>query len=682
MSCDADEAGGSIYWRAIKVDGRGQLTEEVFGNGVSTSRSYNGRSAKLETMTTLGVSAQLIQDIQYEYDARGDLRERIDYMLPGPVSGHRHERFTHDPLHRLETVERYVEGKAWVTELGLTYDSIGNIKSKSDVGTYEYNSNRPHAVTQIIDSSTSDSSYLYDANGNLEENNTHAFQYTAFNKPRLASPKTPSIGDVAVFKYSAGHQRIAKVTEKYTRLYLGGLANVELERSGENSQLKSFRYYIRAGDRVIAEIAREVTPTDPTGYDTNTLYLHNDYLSSIQAITNSDGDLFKRYDYDAFGKLINEEVLSPDARDLRFGYTGHEHDNDLGLINMKGRIYDPTLARFLSPDPFVQAPHFSQSLNRYSYVWNNPLSLMDPSGFTAEPPPPPPPSVRDKSKKRDKAWAAAQQLGSTDILGSGAGVTYSPGIDDGTGSSDTNSQSQNQSKTDESIGLLGAFKNGMDKAAELQHEEAFSPVLDAMSQIAGTLNGLGIPGFEKPLEGFEASYRRGQVWGTIIRMAGGAAMVIGGLSGGALSIGGAPVTGGVSATLSPAAAAAIAAGVVISAQASADLISLLSNATTGGGSSSSRDKGLPRKPDDLTKQGYKETSHPEAAKKGHRTFENTKTGDKLRFDKGKPGANGFEGKDHYHRYNPDATSKYNQYLDRNGNPVGRGSDASHILAGD
>ena len=48
---------------------------------------------------------------------------------------------------------------------------------------------------------------------------------------------------------------------------------------------------------------------------------------------------------------------------------------------MNGRIYDPTLGRFLQADPFIQAPKNGQSLNRYSYVINNPLSLTDPSGY-------------------------------------------------------------------------------------------------------------------------------------------------------------------------------------------------------------------------------------------------------------------------------------------------------------
>lgn len=55
--------------------------------------------------------------------------------------------------------------------------------------------------------------------------------------------------------------------------------------------------------------------------------------------------------------------------------------DDLGLVHMNGRIYDPGLGRFLSADPFVQAPTETQNFNRYSYVLNNPLSLSDPSGF-------------------------------------------------------------------------------------------------------------------------------------------------------------------------------------------------------------------------------------------------------------------------------------------------------------
>ncbi|VVM22720.1 Rhs family protein-like precursor [uncultured Gammaproteobacteria bacterium] len=53
----------------------------------------------------------------------------------------------------------------------------------------------------------------------------------------------------------------------------------------------------------------------------------------------------------------------------------------MGLIHMNGRVYDPQIGRFLSADPYIQAPYNTQSYNRYSYVMNNPLKYTDPSGY-------------------------------------------------------------------------------------------------------------------------------------------------------------------------------------------------------------------------------------------------------------------------------------------------------------
>ena len=59
----------------------------------------------------------------------------------------------------------------------------------------------------------------------------------------------------------------------------------------------------------------------------------------------------------------------------------HEHIDEMGIINMNGRIYDPLIGRFMSADPYIQAPDDLQSFNRYAYVRNNPLNLTDPSGY-------------------------------------------------------------------------------------------------------------------------------------------------------------------------------------------------------------------------------------------------------------------------------------------------------------
>ena len=93
--------------------------------------------------------------------------------------------------------------------------------------------------------------------------------------------------------------------------------------------------------------------------------------------------------YEAFGKRRSGDWRAASAistglvlpKFTNRGYTGHEHVDEMGLIHMNGRVYDPELGRFLSADPNIQAPHNTQSYNRYAYVMNNPLKYTDPSGY-------------------------------------------------------------------------------------------------------------------------------------------------------------------------------------------------------------------------------------------------------------------------------------------------------------
>jgi RHS repeat-associated protein len=93
----------------------------------------------------------------------------------------------------------------------------------------------------------------------------------------------------------------------------------------------------------------------------------------------------QQFIYDPWGKQYNvhsNSIFSAySSPGISRGYTGHKMVNDMDIIHMNGRIYDPTLGRFLQADPFIQFPKNSQSYNRYSYVLNNPLSYTDPSGY-------------------------------------------------------------------------------------------------------------------------------------------------------------------------------------------------------------------------------------------------------------------------------------------------------------
>lgn len=101
-----------------------------------------------------------------------------------------------------------------------------------------------------------------------------------------------------------------------------------------------------------------------------------DNLGSYVKIYSSSGEEVFHSSYDAWGK---PKCLKNDIGFHR-GYCGHEMIDGGWLINMNGRIYDPWLAMFLSPDNYIQDPLNSQNFNRYSYCINNPLKYTDPTG--------------------------------------------------------------------------------------------------------------------------------------------------------------------------------------------------------------------------------------------------------------------------------------------------------------
>lgn len=113
-------------------------------------------------------------------------------------------------------------------------------------------------------------------------------------------------------------------------------------------------------------------------------YIHNDHLGSIDVISKQDGTIKERYNFDPWGRRRNPLDWSynniPTSFFINRGFTGHEHLDQFSLINMNGRIYDPFLAMFISPDNFVQSPTTSIGFNRYSYCLNNPLIYTDPTG--------------------------------------------------------------------------------------------------------------------------------------------------------------------------------------------------------------------------------------------------------------------------------------------------------------
>ena len=132
---------------------------------------------------------------------------------------------------------------------------------------------------------------------------------------------------------------------------------------------------------------------DKRGAQNSQIFLLRDHLGSVDVVVDSDvtdglqDSVIETTSFKPFGERRLDDrsgsTLNPST--VSRGFTDHEHLDEFGLIHMNGRVYDPVVGRFLSPDPFVQYPSNSQSYNRYSYVLNNPLSNTDPSGYIALP---------------------------------------------------------------------------------------------------------------------------------------------------------------------------------------------------------------------------------------------------------------------------------------------------------
>ncbi len=176
-----------------------------------------------------------------------------------------------------------------------------------------------------------------------------------------------------------------------TTLYIGGL----VERVDASDP--TFRHYIPAGSNTVVY-------SRTYGGQVRTYYATGDHFGSTTAVTCglsanpvdstcTSGSVLVKESFGAFGNRRGSNWTgTPSGGDMtkigastRRGFTFHEHLDNLSLIHMNGRVFDPALGRFLSADPFVPDPDNTQSFNRYSYVYNNPLSFTDPSGFCAPP---------------------------------------------------------------------------------------------------------------------------------------------------------------------------------------------------------------------------------------------------------------------------------------------------------
>jgi RHS repeat-associated protein len=338
--------GGISVQRSAPIGGISGNTE-LEGSDILTETSL------AETSMYYDVN-NAYQELNYTYNNLGLITQRAN------AKNSQTETFTYDNLNRLTNYR--INNGAVKT---FTYAANGNIATHPDVGSYAYNNSaHPNGVSSVTLNSN-----------NVESSAACEVTYNWFNKPKTISEHN----NLLTFNYGSNNQRTKTVLTQgsstvKTNYFISSFYEKEVTPAGTRHL-----NYIYGADGIVA-ICVQTSATDAG----TTYYIHTDHLGSYTLITDQNKNRVDSLWFDAWGnrRQYNNWANADTCTSFLFyrGFTGHEHLDLFKIINMNGRLYDPVIARFFSPDPFVQMPEFTQGYNRYSYCLNNPLMFTDPSG--------------------------------------------------------------------------------------------------------------------------------------------------------------------------------------------------------------------------------------------------------------------------------------------------------------
>ena len=319
-----------------------QLKSQTFGNGIIDTRSYT--DAGRLTHQFIGT----VDTRVYSYDYNGNLTGK--QTLPEVAT------YTYNYLDQLT-------GDKDPTPLTLGYyGNNGNrISLTGTAYTYTPNSNRLATLAG--------KTITLSPNGNLLTDPVRNLTYTYNNANELATV-TQSSSLLATYGYDPQHLRISKVSAEGSILYHYDDAGRLLQETTPTGTL--IRAYVWADDLPVAQIIKTATSE-------RLIYLHTDHLNTPRLGTGTAGVVRWRWEGNAFGDTVpNEDPTTTGvATTVNLRFAGQYYDKETGLHYNWNRYYDPRLGRYLTSDPIGLAG----GLNTYTYVENNPLTNVDPTGL-------------------------------------------------------------------------------------------------------------------------------------------------------------------------------------------------------------------------------------------------------------------------------------------------------------
>ena len=345
-----DGSNDEILMDNIQYDTENLLTQFDYGNDLQATFSYDSRD-RLSALDVKNGSTSYL-DLDYTYDSSNNITQLVNGWRDTSDTWHSEtESYSYDGLDRLTSASC----TSWSHT--YTYDKVGNRTAKDSV---TYTINTVNEVTALSDGT----SFTYDSNGNRTQKtkgtDTWVYTYDYANRLTKVEENSATTGE---YVYDGDGKRLQAIESSVTTTYICAGANILYE---ENSSGVADYIYGPHG-----MLAKRTT----INQESHTYFYHADHLGTIRLVTDENKGRVESATYHPFGGVSQEGSE-------HYLFTGKEKDST-GLYYFGARYYDPEIGRFLTRDTLNGTLSNPQSLNKYTYCFNNPLKYIDPSGLKA-----------------------------------------------------------------------------------------------------------------------------------------------------------------------------------------------------------------------------------------------------------------------------------------------------------
>lgn len=372
-----DDAGSPPPIVRYSYDLGNRVVSRDYRNSTSAAYAYNANNWITGLDHRKGVTR--IAGFVYDFDNEGN--KRFENKLADPANSQtRSEAYQYDSIYRLidYKVGTLVASTVPVpsTQTQYTLDPVGNWNTKTRDAIPEP---RMHSVTNEI-TQIGAVPVLSDLNGNTSEDGLYRYAYDEENRLTGVTRKADS-RLVGQYQYDALSRRVKKIADPAglsspaEARYFYDDARIVDEQSAGGATLATYVY---------GNYVDEVLTMDRGG---QALYYHQNSLWSVEAVSNTAGNVVERYAYDAYGLPAIFSGAGVAAAPNAWGtprsaignpwmFTGRQLDEEMGIYFYRARYYDPMKGRFMQRDP----EDYVDGLNLYHFGLGNPINGLDPSG--------------------------------------------------------------------------------------------------------------------------------------------------------------------------------------------------------------------------------------------------------------------------------------------------------------